>query len=63
MRFNAYTTYRMQSAKGTVSIDEFLPFPWEINEKQQQDTTAITKNEIERLQAKAEAYIKSKQKE
>lgn len=53
-RFLAYITAQVQCSK-KIEIKDILKFPWEQEEKKH----AMTKEEIEALQRKAEEYLKT----
>lgn len=56
-RLNAYMTAQVNSTR-RLDMTEMLPFPWE--EKEEEKSDNITKEDIERLKKQAEEYIKHK---
>jgi len=59
-RLIAYMVAQVNS-KHRLKIEDILPFSWEKEEEEEEDT-AITKKEIESLKAQAQQYINSKNK-
>lgn len=55
-RFQSYISLKSQTNyKG--EITDFLPFSWEKTEKEQEENTSISKDEITRLTAEAKALL------
>lgn len=61
-RFISYITAQVQCSK-KLKYDDIITFAWEKEDQDEEDTTKINKEDIERLNKLAEAYSRSLHKE